>query len=498
MAATGLLAIAGANPGATGAEVPKEEEIRESVVKVFTTSRLPDPFRPWQKQNAQESTGTGVVIDGKRILTNAHVVFYATQVSVQPNQSSDKVNATVEAIAPGIDLAILSLEDESFFEKRPPIPMAEKLPEVKDSVVVYGYPTGGTSLSITKGAVNRIEFAPYGQGTAGLRIQVDAAINPGNSGGPALVDNKIIGLTFSRLGGADNIGYIIPTEEIRLFLKDVADGKYDGKPNMFDLLQTLENAALRAKLNFPKKSVGMVVHEPAQKDEKYPLKKWDIITKVGDTEVDNTGLVTIGPNLRVRFQYLLQKLTKDGKVPMTVFRDGKEIPVQVPVSGERDDLIKGLRGKYPSYFLYGPLVFSPVTAEYMAGIERSPGASMLLALIGSPLITRRGEEVAFPGEELVVVSSQMFAHAIGKGYSNPFAKVVKEVNGVKIKNLKHMVETLRDTKEKFITIQFNDRNSETIVFNRQEVLKAMDDILSDNSVRQQASDDLLSVWKKEK
>ena len=49
-------------------------------------------------------------------------------------------------------------------------------------------------------------------------------INPGNSGGPALVDGKMIGLVFSKISQADNIGYIIPGEEIDLFLKDIADG----------------------------------------------------------------------------------------------------------------------------------------------------------------------------------------------------------------------------------------------------------------------------------
>src|SRR5262249_7030516 len=156
--------------------------------------------------------------------------------------------AEVESIAPGIDLAVLKLEDESFFEKRPPLPRKAELPEVKDAVMVYGYPTGGTSLSITKGIVSRIEVVAYGHETWGVRIQIDAAINPGNSGGPALADDKMIGLAFSGLRGADNIGYIIPTEEVELFLKDVADGKYDGKPNMYDHLQTLENDALRKSL----------------------------------------------------------------------------------------------------------------------------------------------------------------------------------------------------------------------------------------------------------
>ena len=68
-------------------------------------------------------------------------------------------------------------------------------------VLAYGFPTGGTSLSITKGIVSRIEFIGYNFPVSGLRIQIDAAINPGNSGGPAIAGDKMIGLAFSRLGG---------------------------------------------------------------------------------------------------------------------------------------------------------------------------------------------------------------------------------------------------------------------------------------------------------
>ena len=60
--------------------------VENAVVKVFSTSRLPDPYKPWTKQAPRESTGTGVIIEGKRILTNAHVVLYASQVQVQANQ----------------------------------------------------------------------------------------------------------------------------------------------------------------------------------------------------------------------------------------------------------------------------------------------------------------------------------------------------------------------------------------------------------------------------
>jgi hypothetical protein len=142
-------------------------------------------------------------------------------------------------------------------------------------------------------------------------------------------------------------------------------------------------------------------------------------------------------------------------------------------------------------------VFTPVTGEFLAGFDR--GADRLyaaLAQISSPLVTRRGDRRRFPGEELVAIPSPMFPHKIAKGYSNPVTKVVKEINGVPVRSLHHLVETLRDTKDKFITISFDDRGSETMVFEREEITRATDEILSDNGVRQQCSDDLTAIWEK--
>src|ERR1700748_1687228 len=99
------LAVSGALARGTDAE--HAPAIQSSVVKVFATMRYPDPFKPWTKQAPSEVSASGVVIDGKRMLTNAHVVLYATQVQVQANAEGDKVPATVLAVAPGIDLAVL-------------------------------------------------------------------------------------------------------------------------------------------------------------------------------------------------------------------------------------------------------------------------------------------------------------------------------------------------------------------------------------------------------
>jgi hypothetical protein len=387
---------------------------------------------------------------------------------------------------------------EKFFDSHFPLPRAEQIPDMRDAVTVYGYPIGGTSLSVTKGIVSRIEFTHYTFPASGLRIQIDAALNPGNSGGPAVVADKMIGLAFTGLGGAQNIGYIIPCEEIELFLTDSADGHYKGKPAIYDYFQTLENPALRSFLKLNESTDGIVVHQPASTEATYPLKEWDVITKIGDTKIDDQGMIPIRPDLRVRFEYLVQKIAKNGKVPLTVIRGGKEKQIELSVSPTFPFAIPDSQGAYPPYFILGPLVFSEARAQHVHTLSKAAkGAEWMIALAygGSPLLTRYYDKEAFPGERIVFVSSPFFPHKLSRGYSSPVMQVVDAVNGQKVKNLGHLVGMLRDLKDEFITIEFSRRNGgETLVFPRKEMVDDTDAILTDNGVRSQGSPDMLAIW----
>lgn len=467
------------------------QSAENAVVKVFATLRRADPLKPWTKQAPIEVTGSGVVIEGHRILTNSHVVSYASQVQVQGNQAGDKVFAKVVAIAPGIDLAVLEVEDKSFFDTRPPLPRASVLPQIKDPVLAYGFPTGGTSLSITKGIVSRIEFVAYNFPVGGLRIQIDAAINPGNSGGPAVAGDKMIGLAFSTLNNAQNIGYIIPNEEIELFLKDIADGHYDGKPGMYDETQTLENPALRAFLKADASVTGMVVHRPYETTAAYPLKEWDIITRIADTPIDDEGMIKLGDNLRVDFRYLVQNVARGGKVPLTVVRAGKSLQIQLNTPNTRPLLIPSLEGEYPPYFIYGPMVFSKATLQIYQFLGSHAAT---LSVHHSPLVTRLGDPPDADRQELVVVSSPLFPHKLSKGYSNPSGEVVYAVNGTRIHSLGHLVAVLRDLKDEYVSFEFDGEGGEGIVFPRAEAVAATEGILDDNDVRAQGSPDMMKIW----
>jgi S1-C subfamily serine protease len=478
----------------TSTRPARSAQIENSVVKIFTTSRQPDLFRPWNKAAPSESTGSGVVIEGNRILTNAHVVNYASKVEVRAKEGGDRIMAKVVAIARGIDLAVLELEDNSFFANRPPPARASMLPDVKDEVLAYGYPIGGNSLSITKGIVSRIEFVPYNFPVQGLRIQVDAAINPGNSGGPVFAGDKMIGVAYAIVNSSQNIGYIIPNEEVDLFLQDIADGKYDGKPAMFDELQTLENPSLRDFLKVDKSVRGMVVQQPISKDADYPLKEWDIITRIGKVDIDNQGMVKLTQDINVRFQYHVQKAARQGKLPLTVLRQGKALEIELPVVSRRPRLVEGLGGSYPSYFVYGPMVFSRATWEFRSFFNSNAGSLNSFAFNAQPLVTRMADEPSAAREDLVVVSAPFFPHRLISGYDNRFGSVVQSINDTPVRSLRHMAELLRDLKTELVVIKFDQQSAESIVLPHAKMLAATEEILNDNGIRFQASADLMDVW----
>lgn len=470
-------------------------DVRDSVVKIYTTYRGPNFSAPWSKLPPEEFTGTGFVLSDELILTNAHVVEQSSQIFVQPPQSSDRLRAELVAIGRGIDLALVRLrrdsERETFHAEHPGLSLKDELPEIGGTVQAYGYPMGGEQLSITEGVVSRIEYADYYFDVFGLRIQVDAALNPGNSGGPVVMDGEVIGVTFSGIDQAENIGYVIPAEEVRAFLDDVEDGSYDGALKLFaDGFQTAENDAIRNWLGLGREQTGLIYSglNTDQGVELY-LERWDLLDTVGGHDIDNNGLVTIGDGVRVNWAYLIPKVAEDDAISVGVIRAGKPVELSLPVARKRDDLLMFMGNEYPEYFVLGPMVFSPATRDHLYEFY-----TPYLWATGSPIAKRAEDQKKFEGEELVVVSSDFLPHPITKGYEIVYRPTVKSINGTTIKSLTHMIEVVKELEDDFVVFEFHDKGQETLVFDRLDLLESTEEILEDNSIRRQGSERFLDAW----
>ena len=157
-------------------------------------------------------------------------------------------------------------------------------------------------------------------------------------------------------------------------------------------------------------------------------------------------------------------------------------------------LVPDLAGQYPSYFIYGPIVFSRATSLFLAALNGNAGMIGAFSFIRSPLVTRRGDAPDAEREELVVIASPFFPHRLAKGYSTASGTVVSAVNGVRVRSLRHLVMLLRDLKDDFVIFELDNRGGEALVFDRRQMVAATEDILTDNGVRAQGSPDMLAVW----
>ena len=194
----------------------REEQIKDAIVKIYTVFSKPDYFRPWNTYTNRR-VGSGCIIKGNRILTNAHVVADRTFVQVRRYGQARQYRAKVLNVSHDADLALLTVTDKAFFLGVTPLEFTE-LPRMQQEVFVFGFPVGGDNLSVTKGVISRIEHRYYAHSSEYLlAAQIDAAINPGNSGGPVLADGRIVGVVMQMYMGRDNIGYMVPVPVINHF-----------------------------------------------------------------------------------------------------------------------------------------------------------------------------------------------------------------------------------------------------------------------------------------
>lgn len=466
----------------------EDSGIRSAVVKVYTSSASADYFTPWQLLNTQSSTGSGVILSGRRILTNAHVIADSQFVQLQKNGSSRRYKAEVGFISHEADLALLTIADDKFWEGTTSIELGE-LPETLTSVSTYGYPIGGSTLSITRGILSRIEHNYYAHSDSWLLTgQIDAAINPGNSGGPVIADGKIVGLVMQSVSSArtENLGYMIPSPLIEHFLTDVKDGQYDGFPDLGFVAQSMENPSMRAYYGLKDNGNGVVIshvflHSPAADK----LQKNDVLLAINGISIASDQTITFRKNERTHYHYLVDSAQVGDTLTLTIYRDGKQKKIDL-IAGNNSDkyrLVDGIKyGEQPRYFIYAGVVFVPLTANLMSrwGDNWKFDAPLsFLTLYRNWAVDEKQE---------VVVALKVLPDDVNVGYHDWRQWIVTEVNGEPIKSFSNFYQAIKNNTEDFIVL--NDDKGYQMIFDNKKALARQDIILANYRIPSATSEDL--------
>lgn len=455
--------------------------IDSSIVKIYTVSKATNYLEPWNT-SVQRSSGSGSIISGNRILTNAHVVANETFIEVKKYGDTKRYQAKVIEVSHDTDLALLEVEDKHFFKGTVPLEFGV-LPDMQDKVTVYGYPMGGHTISVSTGIVSRIEHNRYAHsGKHFLAIQIDAAINPGNSGGPTISNGKIVGVVMQGITMAQNIGYMVPVDIIQHFLKDVSDGKHDGFPKLGIMTDKIENPSLKEYYKLSEDAGGILVVDIVYNSAlKGVLEKEDIITAIDGHKIESDGTVEFRKNQYTHFKYFIDLHQYGDTVTLEVLRKGKKMTLTATLpktsSSERSSYAPLEYDKMPTYFMLGGYVFSPMTQN-------------LLNSSGSPVLGLRYAATKFPTKEKqeLVVLLKVLASSHSRGDYGVSMWHVETVNGKAFKNFKEFYDLVMNCKEKFVV--FEDEDGAKIVINKEEALNSEKGLLKRYSIKANKSDDL--------
>ena len=425
-----------------------KNDVRESMVKIYSVQNSPDYNNPWNMTGPVAVNGSGCIIKDNLILTNAHVISDQTFIQVRMHGKSKKYEAQVAAVSHEADLALLTVADKEFFTGATALQFGT-LPEIQQEAVVYGFPEGGDTLSITKGVISRTEHIYYAHSLIELlATQLDAAVNPGNSGGPVMIDDRIVGVVMGNRRDSDNIGYMIPTPIIEHFLTDIADGIYDGFPDDGTILQNMENEGLKKMHGFKMGQTGALIRAiiPGTPSDGrlYP---GDVILSVEGHPVADDCTVEFRPNERTSLKYYIQRRQIGDDLKMTILRNGREQSVSLPLTRAWGNSRLVPMTRYdvsPTYYVYGGLVFCPLTLNYLQANDWRP--SNLLNYFVNQILQREGEEV--------VIITKILPSNINNGYQEFVNDRIIEVDGKEILNLVELIKMIEsEPKDPFIVLK---------------------------------------------
>lgn len=440
-----------------------QSQYQNAVLQVFSQITEFNWVEPYKTPTQLEASGSAFFINEEGdIITNAHVVNQAILVTVQiPSIGKRRFEVEVVGVSPERDLALLKMKEPEREALKKKLGV-EKLPFVKmgdsdavqrgDKIMALGFPLGQQGLKSTTGVVSGREHLPM----AGYFIQISAPINPGNSGGPSLDHTgRVIGVNTAGVPGAQNVGYIIPSYEVLLFLDQLGTVEEERKPKLLRgpfmgvFFSRSANDNLREFLKNPPPG-GLYVVDVFKGGpfEKAGIKAGDMIYSIDGYPVDMHGEMSVpwSKEDRISIVDYIARLKHDHKFDFTVYRKGEKMSLSFKLGQAKSPI----RRMYPGfedidYEVLGGFVFMPITANHV----------MLLAKFAPQLV-----KYADPKEQVepaLLITHIMLNSPASRLRTLGAGGIVSEVNGEKVKTLDDFRSAvLKTPKSGYLTIKTTD------------------------------------------
>ena len=433
-------------------------EDKLSVVRVNVTSQPWDFLRPWSKKQPQTKRAIGAVIEGGKVLVTGDLVANSAYLELETPEGGKKVPAVVEFVDYEANVAILKTDDAEFMKGIPQLAVAES--GIGDQLTVWQLESNGRLLK-TDGPLTTAENIPYPVDGAFLVYRMTVQLQGRDSSFtlPVVRDGKLTGILMAYDNSSNNAN-IVPAPVIEHFLKDAADGKYDGFPRAGYGMSAMRDPALRAYAKVPADVTGGIYINNVAKDgaaEKAGMKKGDVLTGIDDTAVDQDG----------NFSH-----PKYGKIPAghlfsTVHFIGDKVKLHILRAGEKLTLDATLSRKDPSDYVIDPYIIDKAPRFYvLGGLVLQEISRQMLREFGADWTRRAPERAVYMdryqselfenGPKKIVFLTRVLPTPATVGYEDVSTVRVTKINGVELQSLNDVPAALEKAANGFHKIEFDE------------------------------------------
>lgn len=428
---------------------PIQEKVEDTVVQIFAQVTEFDMLQPYRTPQQYSTAGSGFFInDHGDLITNAHVVNQARSVWIQiPSLGRRIIDVEVIGMTPDRDLALLRVKPESLdmikkvLGKIPHLELGDSDQVYRsDEVLALGYPLGQQSLKSTTGVVS---------GREQHMVQISAAINPGSSGGPLLnAAGQVVGINAAGITEAQNVGYAIPINDLKIVLPDLYKTKLLRKP-FLGILYNNASDALAEYLGNPDQG-GCYIVEVVKGSTMYKagVKPGDMLYSINGHDLDYYGdMIVPWSEDKISIVDYVSRIPAGEKVHVVVYRNGqrKEFTMTFDVTE-----LPPIRKVYPGYELIdcevgAGMVVMQLTINHIQGMEKAVPGIVKFA------------EVRHQNEPVLLITHIFADSQLYRTRTVTPGSTINEVNGVKVTTLDEYRQALAKCKnQKFLTIRASD------------------------------------------
>lgn len=423
-----------------------QKKLQNTVVQLHVCSAEKNILQPYKTPKIGQCTGSGFIIsDAGEIVTNAHVVDGATSIMVQmPAFGKHQFEVDLVGIMPEKDIALVKLRPDDIemiihtLGKMPKLTLGDSDTVVRSQeILALGYPLGQQSLKSTTGVISGRE--------SGM-IQMSAPINPGNSGGPSVnCKGEVIGINTAMIANAQNVGYIIAINDLKIFLDALRAGGLVRKPYL-GVYQAMATEDLVKSLGNPMPGGTYVVEVMCDSPLLGELLPGDMIYDINGTPVDLYGELSVPwSEDKITTAEYISRFKIGQKVSLTVYRKGKKLNMQCTFERKKFAPIRHVYTEYEElpYEIFGGFVVMPLMLNHLPHLVQA-----------GPGLAKFAEEKN-QSDPALIISYVLPDSPAFKARLRLAGSIIKTVNGKTVKTLEDLQKALISSGD-MITMETTD------------------------------------------